>query len=48
MVTVAGRKLSAEKTDTDDTFPPAIAAFKVIDGWLAYRGRNGSEGVVVG
>jgi len=38
-------------TDTvegDDSFPPAIASYAPVDGWLFYKGRNGSEGVIVG
>lgn len=38
-------------TDTpegDDSFPPAIASYAPKDGWLFYKGRNGSEGVIVG
>lgn len=37
-----------EPLDGDDTFPPAIDSFEVIDGWVLYRGTNGSEGVVGG
>lgn len=40
--------LSAEPVDGDDSFPPAIAGYDVVDGWLVYEGRNGSEGVIVG
>lgn len=49
MVRVPGRgKLYAEPPDTEDTFPPAIASYEIIDGWVVYKGRNGSEGVIVG
>jgi len=49
MVKVPGRgSLYAEPPDTDDTFPPMIASYEVIDGWLIYEGRNGSEGIIVG
>lgn len=34
--------------DGDDSFPPAIASYAPKDGWLFYKGRNGSEGVIVG
>lgn len=34
--------------DGDDSFPPAVASYEAVDGWLVYRGRNGSEGVIVG
>ena len=46
-VPVRGR-LSTDSPEGDDTFPPAIASYEVIDGWLVYRGRDGSEGVIVG
>jgi hypothetical protein len=49
MVRVPGYGLlSAEPGDQDDTFPPAIASYEVVDGWLVYKGRNGSEGVIIG
>jgi hypothetical protein len=49
MVDVPGHgKMWAEPPDTDDTFPPAIASFEFVDGWLVYHGRNGSLGVIVG
>lgn len=49
MVSVPGiGKVWAEPTDTDDTFPPAIASYEARGGWLVYHGRDGSVGVVVG
>lgn len=40
--------LTTETTDTEDSFPPAIASYEVVGGWVVYHGRNGSLGVVVG
>jgi len=37
-----------EPLDDDDTFPPAIDSFEIVDGWVFYHGTNGSEGVVGG
>ena len=37
-----------EPPDTEDSFPPVIASYEVVDGWLVYHGRNGSIGIVVG
>ena len=45
---VKSLRLHAESTDADDTFPTIIANYRAQDGWLVYRGRNGSEGIVVG
>jgi hypothetical protein len=39
---------TCEPTDGDDTFPPAIASYEVIDGWLVYHGRRGDQGVLAG
>jgi hypothetical protein len=47
-VTIDGAKYVAEPTDGDDSFPPAIAAYELKDGYVLYTGRNGSEGVVAG
>lgn len=49
LVNVVGMgKVWAEPPDGDDTFPPSIASYDFVDGWLVYRGRNGSEGAIVG
>jgi hypothetical protein len=37
-----------EPVDGDDSFPPAIERYEVIDGWVFYHGTNGSEGVIAG
>jgi len=37
-----------DTTEGDDSFPPAVASYAPKDGWLFYKGRNGSEGVIVG
>jgi hypothetical protein len=47
-VKVKGKKLYAEGPEGEDTFGPAIASYKIVDGWIVYTGRNGSEGVIVG
>ena len=39
---------TTEPHDDEDTFPPVIASWEVVDGWVKYKGRNGSEGVIVG
>lgn len=39
---------TCEPPDGDDSFPPAIASYEVVDGWLVYHGRNGSWGVLAG
>jgi len=44
----ANRQVTTEPFDGDDTFPPAIASYAVVEGWLTYKGRNGSEGIIVG
>lgn len=38
----------AEKVDSDDAFPPAVARYWEVDGVLLYEGRDGSRGVVGG
>jgi hypothetical protein len=38
----------AEPPDSDDTFPPAIASYRDIGGWLFYTGHDGSQGVIAG
>jgi len=43
-----GATYFAESVDGDDSFPPAVATYTPGDGYVFYRGRNGSEGVVVG
>ena len=49
LVSVPGHgKLHTEPPDGDDSFPPAVARYEVVDGWLVYHGRNGSIGVIVG
>jgi hypothetical protein len=46
---IPGRgKFVVEPYDGDDTFPPAIDTYEVVDGWVLYHGTNGSEGVVGG
>lgn len=40
--------LWTEPSDSDDAFPPAVKSYEVVDGWVYYQGRNGSEGIVVG
>ena len=48
-VTVLGHgPLWTEPTDTEDSFPPMIASYEIVDGWVVYTGRNGSVGIVVG
>lgn len=47
-VRIRGSKYWAEPFDGDDTFPPAIASYEIVDGHIFYTGRNGSEGVVTG
>lgn len=49
MVPVPGiGRLHPEPVDGEDSFPPAVARYEAIDGWLVYHGRNGSIGVIVG
>lgn len=46
-VVVPGRgRFVVEPPDGDDTFPPAIESFEVVDGWVVYRATNGGEGVI--
>lgn len=40
--------LWTEPHDSDDAFAPMIASWQMVDGWVIYKGRNGSEGIVVG
>jgi hypothetical protein len=47
-VKVNGATYIAEPVDGDDSFPPAVSSFEIVDGHVIYRGRNGSEGVVTG
>lgn len=47
-VRIGGSKYWAERVDSDDAFPPAIASYELKDGHVFYTGRNGSEGVVTG
>jgi len=47
-VTHDGGKYTAEPVDGDDSFPPAVASYSAGDGYIFYKGRNGSEGVVAG
>lgn len=48
-VEVPGRgRMFTESPEGDDSFPPAVASYEAVDGWLVYKGRNGSEGIIVG
>lgn len=40
--------LWTEPHDSEDSFSAIIASYEVVEGWVVYKGRNGSEGVVVG
>ena len=41
-------RVTTELPDGDDSFPPAVKSYEAIDGWLFYKGHNGSHGVIVG
>jgi hypothetical protein len=47
-VTVNGGKYEVEPVDSDYSFPPAVQSYQLIDGYMFYTGRDGSEGVVSG
>ena len=47
-ILVDGSKYTVEGFNDDDTFPPVIAGYTIKDGYIVYKGRNGSEGVVSG
>jgi len=44
----SGHSYITEGPDDEDTFPPMIASYEIVDGWLVYHGKNGSEGVLAG
>lgn len=44
----SGHSYITEGPDDEDTFPPMIASYEIIDGWLVYHGKDGSEGVLAG
>jgi hypothetical protein len=44
----SGHSYITEGPNDDDTFPPMIASYEIIDGWLVYHGNNGSDGVLAG
>lgn len=49
MIVISGLgRVWVEPVDGDDTFPPAIASYSFIDGWLTYVGRRGELGAVFG
>jgi len=46
LVSVKGKRLPVDSHDGDDTFPPAIDRYEVVDGFVIAYGLNGSEQVI--
>lgn len=46
-VPVVGR-VPADNVEADDSFPPAVKKYEILDGWLHRTNHDGVEGVVLG